>query len=205
MTAGGSGIRLMMTTDAVGGVWVFATTLARSLGLASFEVLLVTLGPRPTAAQTAMVRGCRGVSLVETALALEWQAPAGGDVCDPGTRSPGRGSDLEWCGEWPCSVRRQTTIGLERRSAVGQGQESIRRCVGCTVCRVADQDRRVFRVEENHKFHRFDELRVRWRDVARRAAWRNGERLHFRQPRPVRTVRALRTGSRKRRLRFAAV
>src|SRR3954464_8773999 len=81
MSAGGSGIRLMMTTDAVGGVWVFATTLARSLGLAGFEVLLVTLGPRPTAAQTAMVRGCRGVSLVETDLQLEWQDPAAADVC----------------------------------------------------------------------------------------------------------------------------
>ena len=85
MRAAGSGIRLMMTTDAVGGVWVFATTLARSLGLASFEVLLVTLGPRPTAAQTAMVRGCRGVSLVETDLQLEWQDPAGADVCHADT------------------------------------------------------------------------------------------------------------------------
>jgi glycosyltransferase involved in cell wall biosynthesis len=80
MRAGGSGIRLMMTTDAVGGVWIYATTLARSLGLAGFEVLLITLGPRPTAAQTAMVRGCRGVSLIETDLQLEWQDPAGTDV-----------------------------------------------------------------------------------------------------------------------------
>ena len=61
MRAAGSGIRLMMTTDAVGGVWIYATTLARSLGPAGFEVLLVTLGPRPTAAQRATLRDARGL------------------------------------------------------------------------------------------------------------------------------------------------
>jgi len=80
MRAAGSGIRLMMTTDAVGGVWIYATTLARSLGLAGFEVLLVTLGRQPTGAQRAMLRGCPGVSLIETDLQLEWLDPAGCDV-----------------------------------------------------------------------------------------------------------------------------
>jgi glycosyltransferase involved in cell wall biosynthesis len=81
MRAAGSDIRLMMTTDTVGGVWIFATTLARSLGLAGFEVQLVTLGPRPTGPQRATLLGCRGVSLIETDLELEWQDPAGDDVC----------------------------------------------------------------------------------------------------------------------------
>jgi hypothetical protein len=80
MRAAGSGIRLMMTTDAVGGVWIYATTLARSLGLAGFEVLLVTLGPQPTGAQRATLRGCPGVSLIETDLQLEWLDPAGSDL-----------------------------------------------------------------------------------------------------------------------------
>jgi glycosyltransferase involved in cell wall biosynthesis len=81
MRAAGSGIRLMMTTDTVGGVWIYATTLARCLGLAGNEVQLVTLGPRPTATQRETLRGCRGVSLIETDLQLEWQDPAGADVC----------------------------------------------------------------------------------------------------------------------------
>ena len=80
MRAAGSGIRLMMTTDAVGGVWTYATTLARSLGSSGFEVLLVTLGPGPTSAQKAAVHGCQGISVVETDLELEWQDPAGADL-----------------------------------------------------------------------------------------------------------------------------
>jgi glycosyltransferase involved in cell wall biosynthesis len=81
MRAAGSGIRLMMTTDTVGGVWIYATTLARSLGLAGNEVQLVTLGPRPKPAQRETLWECRGVSLIETDLQLEWQDPAGADVC----------------------------------------------------------------------------------------------------------------------------
>jgi glycosyltransferase involved in cell wall biosynthesis len=76
------GLRVMMTTDTVGGVWIYATTLARSLGAAGFEVLLVTLGPRPTAQQRATVWGCQGVALIETDLRLEWQDPAGTDICN---------------------------------------------------------------------------------------------------------------------------
>jgi glycosyltransferase involved in cell wall biosynthesis len=74
------GIRLMMTADTVGGVWTFAALLARALGAAGFEVLLVTLGPGAGAAQRAMVSGYSGVSLLETELALEWQDPAGADL-----------------------------------------------------------------------------------------------------------------------------
>jgi glycosyltransferase involved in cell wall biosynthesis len=81
MRAAGSGIRLMMTADAVGGVWTYAATLARSLALSGFEILLVTLGPRPTVAQKAMLRGIQRVLLVETGLQLEWQDSAGADLC----------------------------------------------------------------------------------------------------------------------------
>ena len=75
-----AGTRLMMTADTVGGVWTFAANLARELGAAGFEVLLVTLGPGASAAQRAMVSGFPGVSLLETGLALEWQDPAGTDM-----------------------------------------------------------------------------------------------------------------------------
>ena len=81
MRAAGSRIRLMMTTDAVGGVWTFSTTLARSLAAFGFEILLVTLGPRPNEAQKSMLRGAQRLSLVETDLQLEWQDPAGADLC----------------------------------------------------------------------------------------------------------------------------
>jgi glycosyltransferase involved in cell wall biosynthesis len=73
-------IRLMMTADAVGGVWVFAVNLARALGAAGHQVILVTLGPRPAKAQRDAVAGHPGVFLVETDLQLEWQDPAGSDL-----------------------------------------------------------------------------------------------------------------------------
>ena len=73
-------IRLMMTADAVGGVWVFAANLARALGAAGHQVILVTLGPSPTEAQRDAVAGYPGVFLVETDLQLEWQDPACSDL-----------------------------------------------------------------------------------------------------------------------------
>jgi glycosyltransferase involved in cell wall biosynthesis len=75
-----SAIRVMMTTDCVGGVWSFATTLARALGEYGDRVLLVTLGQRPSVVQHKMLRGCRNVTLIETDLELEWQDPIGSDV-----------------------------------------------------------------------------------------------------------------------------
>jgi glycosyltransferase involved in cell wall biosynthesis len=73
-------VRLMMTADAVGGVWVFAANLARALGAAGHQVILVTLGPHPTDAQRGAVAGYPGVFLIETDLQLEWQDPAGSDL-----------------------------------------------------------------------------------------------------------------------------
>ncbi|WP_398466582.1 glycosyltransferase family 4 protein [Tardiphaga sp.] len=72
------GARILMTTDAVGGVWTFAVALARALAERGMEVLLVSMGPRPSQAQRAMLGG--GVALTETDLALEWQDPAGADM-----------------------------------------------------------------------------------------------------------------------------
>jgi len=74
--------RILMTTDAVGGVWVFAAGLARALGATGIHVALVTLGPRPTPAQRDMLSDAPDVSLVETDLKLEWQDPEGPDLAD---------------------------------------------------------------------------------------------------------------------------
>jgi glycosyltransferase involved in cell wall biosynthesis len=75
-----SGMRLMMTTDAVGGVWIFSVTLARALSEAGVEVHLVSIGPKPDGGQRDMLKGHRGISLIETDLMLEWQDPAGADL-----------------------------------------------------------------------------------------------------------------------------
>jgi hypothetical protein len=46
-----------MTTDAVGGVWTYATGLARRLCMDGREVTLVTLGPAPRREQVETLAG----------------------------------------------------------------------------------------------------------------------------------------------------
>lgn len=72
--------RILMTADAVGGVWTFATTLARALAALGYEVTLLTLGPAPRPQQLAALKDVRGLSVEITDLALEWMDPAGDDI-----------------------------------------------------------------------------------------------------------------------------
>jgi glycosyltransferase involved in cell wall biosynthesis len=74
------GSRILMTTDAVGGVWTFSVTLARALAKRGVQVSLVTLGPPPSEAQLAELRGVFNLELTITDCALEWMDPEGQDV-----------------------------------------------------------------------------------------------------------------------------
>jgi glycosyltransferase involved in cell wall biosynthesis len=71
--------KVLMTTDAVGGVWTYSTALASALAAAGMEVHLVTLGAPPGEEKRAMLRNPR-VRLIESNLALEWQDPGGDDL-----------------------------------------------------------------------------------------------------------------------------
>ncbi|HEV2569573.1 glycosyltransferase family 4 protein [Sphingomonas sp.] len=64
--------RVLLTADTVGGIWQYATDLASGLVELGDEPVIVTLGPRPTAAQRASV--VPGVELIETDLPLDWLA-----------------------------------------------------------------------------------------------------------------------------------
>jgi glycosyltransferase involved in cell wall biosynthesis len=77
MSAGG--LRLLMTTDAVGGVWTFSTGLANELALRGARILLVTMGPQPRAEQLSAIRS-PSIELVVTDYALEWMDPEGRDA-----------------------------------------------------------------------------------------------------------------------------
>ncbi|MBR1168195.1 glycosyltransferase family 4 protein [Bradyrhizobium liaoningense] len=77
----GADIRVMMTTDTVGGVWTYSCALAASLAASGADVTLVTLGPRARVDQRQMLRET-SVHLIETDLALEWQDPEGQNVSD---------------------------------------------------------------------------------------------------------------------------
>lgn len=69
--------RVLMTTDAVGGVWTYAMELAQGLSSANVEVMLVVIGPEPSPAQRAAAIEIAGLVLVVPKLELEWQDRAG--------------------------------------------------------------------------------------------------------------------------------
>ncbi|VWX55017.1 glycosyltransferase family 4 protein [Novosphingobium sp. 9U] len=68
--------RLLMTVDAVGGVWQYATELACALRPLGFETVLAVLGPPPAPEQRDAIKRCKGVKLVETGLPLDWTSEA---------------------------------------------------------------------------------------------------------------------------------
>lgn len=70
--------KILMTTDAVGGVWTYAAGLASALAALGANVHLVTMGPKPSREQRAMLS--TSVQVIESELALEWQDPEGRDV-----------------------------------------------------------------------------------------------------------------------------
>ncbi|HEX2215241.1 MAG TPA: glycosyltransferase family 4 protein [Xanthobacteraceae bacterium] len=75
-----SGPRVLMTTDAVGGVWSYSTALAAALTRRGCEVLLVTLGPAPRSDQLAPLKDISGLAVEVTDYALEWVDPEGADL-----------------------------------------------------------------------------------------------------------------------------
>jgi glycosyltransferase involved in cell wall biosynthesis len=65
-------LHILMTADAVGGVWQYATDLAAEFGLAGHRVTVALVGPRPTAAQREQAQAIAGLRLIETDLPLDW-------------------------------------------------------------------------------------------------------------------------------------
>jgi glycosyltransferase involved in cell wall biosynthesis len=73
-------IRILMTTDAVGGVWIYSTSLACALCKDGHEVTLVAMGPAPRADQLRELRDVPRLHLECTDLALEWMDVEGNDA-----------------------------------------------------------------------------------------------------------------------------
>ena len=64
--------RVLMTADAVGGVWTYALELARALGTHGTKVALAVMGPSPSPSQRAEAASLPNVTLYEGGYALEW-------------------------------------------------------------------------------------------------------------------------------------
>lgn len=77
-------VRLLMTTDAVGGVWTYAVDLAATLASRGYETTLAVLGPPPTPEQRRDAEAAPGVSVIETALPLDWMATEPAEVEEAG-------------------------------------------------------------------------------------------------------------------------
>lgn len=73
-------MRVLMTVDAVGGVWQYALDLAAGLAHHGAHVRLATLGPRPSAQQKRRAIGISGITLAESDFVLEWMANPWTDV-----------------------------------------------------------------------------------------------------------------------------
>jgi glycosyltransferase involved in cell wall biosynthesis len=66
--------RVLMTTDAVGGVWTYALDLAHGLAKAGVAVSLAVLGPEPAPDQRRAAEAVPSLDLIETGLTLDWMA-----------------------------------------------------------------------------------------------------------------------------------
>ena len=64
--------RVLLTVDAVGGVWQYGLDLAGALGARGVETILALVGPSPSADQRAEAARVLGATLVETGLPLDW-------------------------------------------------------------------------------------------------------------------------------------
>lgn len=71
-TAPGVVEHVLMTIDAVGGVWTYALDLARALGERGVRVSLALMGPAASDGQRAELASIPGVAMYEQPYSLEW-------------------------------------------------------------------------------------------------------------------------------------
>lgn len=72
--------RVLLTTDAVGGVWQYCLELAAGFGARGAEVLLAVMGPAPDLEKIKRTAEILGVAVRSTGLALDWLAESEAEV-----------------------------------------------------------------------------------------------------------------------------
>lgn len=90
--------RVLMTTDAVGGVWTYSLDLAEGLTRAGVAVTLVAMGPSPSRDQQAQADAIPGLAVIDTCLPLDWLATEHAEILEVGAAirglARGAGADL---------------------------------------------------------------------------------------------------------------
>lgn len=82
-------MRILITADAVGGVWQYSLDLARGLSQHRIEIVLVVLGPSPSEAQAQAAAAISGLTLIDSGLTLDWMAPDRASVRNAGVAVAG--------------------------------------------------------------------------------------------------------------------
>lgn len=82
-TLGASSLRVLMTADAVGGVWQYALDVAEGLRAYGVKTTLVVLGPAPSDDQIRQAEAA-GIDLITTDLPLDWTAERPQEVEEAG-------------------------------------------------------------------------------------------------------------------------
>jgi glycosyltransferase involved in cell wall biosynthesis len=77
-------MRVLMTVDAVGGVWTYAVALATELRKRGILTSFACMGPRPSPAQRAEAAAVPDLDLYEADFRLEWMDDADADVLRAG-------------------------------------------------------------------------------------------------------------------------
>ncbi|MBV9901127.1 MAG: glycosyltransferase family 4 protein [Alphaproteobacteria bacterium] len=69
--------RVLVTADAVGGVWQYSLDLARGLSRLGIATVIAVMGPSPSEEQRTAAGAIPGLKLIDTGLALDWLAEDG--------------------------------------------------------------------------------------------------------------------------------
>ena len=89
---GAGGVKLLMTADAVGGVWHYATELAGALRPHGVETTIAVLGPSPSEDQRRAVPA--GIEVIDTGLPLDWLAEGPAPVHEAAARLAALASEI---------------------------------------------------------------------------------------------------------------
>jgi glycogen(starch) synthase len=77
-------MKLLMTVDAVGGVWTYALELSRALAHYDVQIVLACMGPQPNPAQLSLAAELPNVSIAHLDAKLEWMQDPWSDVARAG-------------------------------------------------------------------------------------------------------------------------
>lgn len=77
--------RILITADAVGGVWTYALDLARGLAPHGADTILALTGPAPSADQRRAAATIPSLTLIDTGLPLDWLVDTPEEVAEAGT------------------------------------------------------------------------------------------------------------------------